>query len=221
MSVTGEMPVLESGDRLTRAEFHRRYCARPDIKKAELVEGVVYVASPVRTSVHGDPHGMVAIWLGVYVTRTPGVRLVLDATVYLDADNEVQPDALLLRTSPGEGIAHMNDEGYIDGAPELVVEVAASSASYDLHDKLNAYRRNGVHECIIWRTLDRQVDWFRLHEGQYRRVEPDTRGIVESDRFPGLRLTVMKLLEGDYAGVVAELDTPAAGSSPEPPVPPA
>ena len=28
---------LESGDRLTREEFHHRYCARPDIKKAELI----------------------------------------------------------------------------------------------------------------------------------------------------------------------------------------
>ena len=56
-------PVLESGDHLTREEFHRRYCARPDIKKAELVEGVVYVATPVRIGLHAEPHARVLIWL--------------------------------------------------------------------------------------------------------------------------------------------------------------
>lgn len=48
------IPPLESGDRLTRAEFERRYEAAPEHFKAELIEGVVYVASPVRIF-HGNP----------------------------------------------------------------------------------------------------------------------------------------------------------------------
>jgi len=49
MSVHTKTTVsLESGDHLTHEEFHRRYLERPDIKKAELVEGVVYVSSPGR-----------------------------------------------------------------------------------------------------------------------------------------------------------------------------
>jgi Uma2 family endonuclease len=206
---TARRPVLDSGDRLTREEFHRRYCERPDIKKAELVEGVVYVASPVRADVHGMPHADVVVWLGTYRARTPGVHLSDNATVQLDDENEVQPDAILWREEPGG--ARLTEKGYVEGAPQLVVEVAASSASYDLHDKLGAYRRNGVREYVVWRTLDRAIDWFRLREGEYVRVEPDERGVIESAQFPGLRLHVTKLLAGDLAGVLAELDPRSNG----------
>lgn len=198
------LPTLESGDRLTRTEFHRRYCARPDIKKAELVEGVVYVASPVRFSKHANPHGVMATWLGTFALRHPESAAVGDnATVELDPDNEVQPDVLLMR--PG-GAARENDAGYIEGAPELVVEVAASSASYDLHDKKNVYRRAGVREYVVWRVEDEALDWFRLDEDGYAGIEPDANGVIESRDFPGLRLDLRKLLAGDYAGALAALD---------------
>lgn len=200
---TAALPILESGDRLTQAEFHRRYCDRPDIRKAELVEGVVYVASPVRVDVHGEPHSSVMIWLGAYKVKTPDVRRVDNATVRLDVDNEVQPDAFLWRAEPG---GPRLVEGYLVGAPQLVVEVVASSASYDLHDKLRAYRRNGVREYIVWRTLDGAIDWFRLREGEYVRVEPDSSGVIGSEAFPGLRLDVARLLAGDLAGVLAALE---------------
>jgi Uma2 family endonuclease len=204
-----DRPILESGDRLTRAEFHRRYSKRPDLKKAELVEGVVYVASPVRFDVHGEPHGEVTAWLGTYRARVPGVRVGNNATVFLDADNEVQPDVCLWREESGG--PRLTEDGYIEGPPQLVVEVAASSASYDLHDKLRAYRRSGVREYVVWRVLDGALDWFRLREGEYVRIEPDARGIIESEVFPGLRLHVEKLLARHLAGVLAELAPPPSG----------
>lgn len=198
-------PVLESGDRLTRAEFHRRYCARPDIKKAELVQGVVYVASPA-SNAHGEPFGLLILWLRLYVAKTAGVRMSVEGTVYLDVDTEVQPDAFLYRDPPPPGGARLTKDNYIEGAPQLVAEVAASSASYDLHDKMEAYRRAGVPEYIVWRTLDKQVDWFRLRDGVYVLLERDERGIITSEVFPGLRLAVADLLAGDDAGVLAALD---------------
>ena len=206
MSETRPPPLvlLESGDRLTRAEFHRRYCARPDIKKAELIEGVVYVASPVRAQVHGRPHGLVMLWLGTYAARVPGVEVFDNATVFLDADNEVQPDAFLLRVPPVAGGARITEDGYIEGAPPFVAEIAASSASYDLHDKLRAYRRAGVQEYVVWRVLDGQIDWFRLRAAVYERLEPDARGVIASEIFPGLRLAVPQMLAGDRAGVLVE-----------------
>ncbi|MGE3270426.1 MAG: Uma2 family endonuclease, partial [Chloroflexota bacterium] len=192
---------LESGDHLTRDEFHRRYLARPDIKKAELIDGVVYVASPVRLDYHGRPHSFVMTWLGVYVSRHPELVLADNATVRMDRGGEVQPDALLWR--PGAAGPRMNDEGYLEGAPQLIVEVAASSASYDLHTKKEAYRRNGVHEYVVWRVLDTAIDWFRLQDGSYVRIQPDDAGIVESDQFPGLRLDVPRMLAGDLAAVLS------------------
>ena len=204
MATSTATPVsLESGDRLTRAEFHRRYCARPDIKKAELVSGVVYVPSPLRSRRHSRPHGLVMLWLGTYCVRDPELVLEDNATVFLDDLTEVQPDAFIWRPEPGG--PRLTDDDYVEGPPQLVVEVAASSASYDLHDKLEAYRRNGVREYLVWRVVDNAVDWFRLREGQYVRLDPDAEGVIESEEYPGLRLHIPSLLAGDRANVLAWL----------------
>ena len=192
---------LENGDRLTRAEFERRYEAMPHLKKAELIEGVVYVGSPVRDDVHGEPHSLAVGWLFIYVAATPGVRSSDNATVRLDADNEFQPD-VLLRIQGGK--ARRTDDGYVEGPPELVFEVAASSASIDRHTKMHVYRRNGVQEYIIWRVLDEVIEWFSLQEGVYVPLEPDERGVIHSRVFPGLRLVVQAMLDRDAAAILAE-----------------
>lgn len=196
---------LESGDRLTRPEFERRYLASPHIHKAELIEGVVYVASPVRATRHGRPHGIIMAWLGVYWTATHGVDLQDNATVRLDADNEPQPDALLRIEAEVGGNSSISEDDYIEGAPELIVEVAASSASYDLNDKLNAYRRNGVQEYIVWQIYENRVDWFILQEGRYVPLIADERSIIRSQVFPGLWLSVNGLLQRNRAEILAVL----------------
>jgi Uma2 family endonuclease len=198
-------PLLENGDRLTRCEFERRYLARPDIKKAELIEGRVYMPSPVRAKSHGEPHGRVMTWLGTYWAATPGVQLLDNATLRLDLDNEPQPDALLRMEPSVGGHSHISEDDYIEGTPELIVEVAASSVSYDLHDKLQAYRRNGVQEYVVWRVQDKQIDWYRLVDGEYVSQKPDETGLIRSQVFPGLCLAVQALLEGDLAQVLSEL----------------
>lgn len=200
---------LETGDHLTREEFHRRYLDRPDIKKAELIDGVVYVASPVRARQHGRPHGFIMTWLGIYVAQHPDVELIDNSTVYLDDGTEVQPDACLWRPEPGG--PRLTDDGYIEGAPQLIVEVAASSVSYDLHNKKEAYRRNGVREYIVWRVLDNAIDWFHLEGGQYLPVQPDEAGLIESAQFPGLRLNVSRMLAGDLAAVLGQAPGPMPG----------
>ncbi len=204
-----EVPELQAGDRLTRFEFHRRYLAMEHVKKAELIEGVVYMPSPVRADRHGEPHFLASNWLGAYVMATPGVVAVDNATVILDDDNEPQPD-LSLRIERGQ--ARLDDEGYICGAPELVVEISASSASYDLHDKKNAFRRNGVQEYVVWRVDDAQVDWFVRRDGRYEVLAPSLSGVLRSKCFPGLWLDVAALLERDIARVHAKVsegvDTP-------------
>ncbi len=198
-------PRLENGDRLTREEFHRRYCRRPDIKKAELIEGVVYVASPVGFDTHGEPQFAIVGWLFHYRARHPEVRGGDNATVLLDDSNEVQPDACLWHEAPGG--PRLTADHYVEGPPQLVVEVAASSARRDLGPRREAYRRNGIQEYILWRVLEQDLAWFGLENGEYVRLEPDADGVIESIEFPGLRLNVAKLLAGDPAGLLEDLNS--------------
>lgn len=195
---------LENGDRLSRHEFERRYTAMPYLKKAELIEGVVYVPSPVRFKSHGKPHAAIMAWLSDYWIATPGVDLSDNTTVRLDLDNEPQPDALLRIESGGR--SRLSNDDYVEGAPELVVEIAASSANYDLHDKKRAYRRNGVQEYIVWQIFENKLDWFSLKEGEYVLL-PDEDGVVRSQIFPGLWLAVPALLVGNMAKVVTVLQS--------------
>ena len=194
-------PRLENGDRLTRCEFERRYAAQKNLKKAELIEGVVYLPSPVRAASHAEPHFLLIFWLATYAQATPGVKGADNATIRLDLDNEPQPDALL-RIECGQ--AALSDDDYIEGAPELVVEVAAGSASIDMHDKLRAYRRNGVREYLVWRTGDKRIDWLALVDDDYRSLPVDRRGVIHSKVFPGLRLAVGAMAKGDLKGVIGE-----------------
>ena len=199
------VPPLEPGDRLTRAEFERRYEAMRHVKKAELIEGVVYMPSPVRVRRHSGPHAQFIGWLVFYQAHTPGVETADNCTVRLDLDNEPQPDALLFIDPARGGLVRISVDDYIESAPELVGEIASSSASYDLNIKLHVYRRNGVREYIVWRVLDRQVDWFVLRDGGYERRSPDAEGMLHSEVFPGLWLDPAALVRGDLARVLAVL----------------
>jgi len=203
--VVRDPPPLENGDRLTRIEFERRYAAMPQVKKAELIEGVVHMPSPVRLEEHAGPHADMMAWLGHYRAATPGVRVGDNATVRLDLDNEPQPDAVMFIEPGRGGQVRIADDGYIERAPELVAEIAASSVSIDLHAKLRAYRRSGVREYLVWRVQDRAIHWFELHEGDYRPLEPDADGIMHSAAFPGLWLDAASLLGGDLATVLQVL----------------
>ena len=197
------IPPLENGDRLTLAEFECRYSAMTHLKKAELIEGIVYMASPLRIKQHGEPHSSIITWLGVYKASTPGVQLGDNCTVRLDGDNEPQPDALLRIETGGQST--ISKDGYVEGAPELIAEIAASTVSIDLHDKLKVYRRNQVQEYLVWRVYEQELDWFRLVEGNYIQLIANNIGIIESEFFPGLWLDKEALLTGDLAKVLAVL----------------
>ncbi len=201
------LPPLENGDRLTRPEFERRYHAMPELRKAELIEGVVYMASPLRFRPHAEPHGRLITWLGVYQAATPDVQMGIEPTVRLDIDNEPQPDGVLLISPASGGQATLSDDGYLEAATELVAEVAASSAAIDLGDKKRAYRRSGVQEYIVWQVFDQKIDWFQLQDGDYVSLLPDEQGVLHSQVFPGLWLNVAAMLQGDMRSVLAVLQT--------------
>lgn len=192
-SSTLPLPTLESGDRMEREEFERRYCARPDIKKAELIDGVVYVASPVRVQ-HSDPHGILMAVLGAYRLSHVGVTIGDNGTYRCPDGSEVQPDIVLRYTRATGGGAWVDDDHYLQGVPELLAEVAASSRSYDTHVKRALYERASVPEYLIWRTEDEAFDWWRLVDGAYERIEPGAGGSLASTVFPGLVIHPAELI---------------------------
>jgi hypothetical protein len=195
------IPPLENGDRLSREEFERRYEAMPELKKAELIEGVVHVPSPVRFDRHGEQQADLITWLGVYRVHTPGVRVGDNSTVRLDTANEPQPDAVMVVDPARGGTVSISPDGYLESAPELATEIALSSVSIDLTAKLAMYLRNRVREYLVWRVLDREVDWFVLRQERYDRLPANPDGIFASEVFPGLWLDRTALVRGDLARV--------------------
>lgn len=197
------VPELQNGDHLSRDEFERRYHAMPAHKKAELIEGVVHMPSPVRFEEHSKPHFDLIGCLFHYKISTPGVLAGDNATVRLDLDNEPQPDVLLFVSPDRGGQAQVGEDGYVESAPEFVAEVAASSASYDLHTKRTVYRRNRVREYLVWRVLDKKIDWFVLRGSQYENLSPDADSIIRSEHLPGLWLDIAAVLAGDFPRVLS------------------
>ncbi len=177
----------------------------PELKKAELISGIVYMASPVRLDQHGEPDNLIQTWLGTYSLATPGVKAATNATARLGPDDVPQPDGLLRLLPECGGQARLDPRGYLVGAPELVAEVSASTASLDVRDKLTAYRRAGVREYLVWRTEDGALDWWELEEDEYRPIPPGADGVLRSRQFPGLWLDSGALLAGNGAQVMATL----------------
>ena len=195
------VPSLENGDHLSAREFLRRYEAMPEVKKAELIQGIVHMASPVRLDLHGKPDALIQGWLCVYAASHPEATHAINVTVRLDSDDVAQPDAVLFLDAAHGGKAAVDESGYLSGAPELVVEIAASSVSRDAREKLVSYRRAGVAEYLLWRVLDEEIDWFLLEEDEYRPIQPEE-GLLRSRVFRGLALPVAAALSGDLATVL-------------------
>jgi Uma2 family endonuclease len=177
----------------------------PHIKKAELIEGTVYMPSPVRAKRHAKPHIQLATWLGFYESETPGVECFDNSTVRLDLDNEPQPDLVLIKLPEKGGQTRISADDYIEGAPELAVEIVGSSRAYDLHQKKTAYRRNGVREYLAWATSEKRIFWWELSDGEYREIVPHADGLLKSSIFPGLWLEAEAVLSGDMKRVLAAL----------------
>jgi Uma2 family endonuclease len=197
---TESIPELVNGDRMTADEFERRYWASPHIRKAELIGGVVYVASPV-SDVHGTPHSDLDQWIGFYRLGTPYLISSVEGTVRLDDLNQPEPDIHLRIDEAHGGRSTLSADKYLEGAPELVVEIAVSSKSFDLKEKLEAYQRSGAPEYIVWRVLDQAIDWFVLREGRYERLPLGPDGLYRSEVFPGLWLDVGAMLGGDLLAI--------------------
>ena len=197
------IPPLENGDRLSRIEFERRYAAMPKNCRAELIEGLVYMAAALRLKSHGLPHHRLNHWIGNYSMSVPGTIVGDAPSVQLDDDNEPQPDIVMIWDTDHGGQTNITDDDYIEGPPELVAEISASTVSIDLGAKKRAYERNGIQEYLVWRVLDGEFDWFVLENEKYINLAADADGITRSRIFPGLWLDRTALLAGEMKQVLA------------------
>jgi Uma2 family endonuclease len=142
-------------------------------------------------------------WLALYRALVPHIELCDNTSLRLDATSEVQPDAMMFFTSSPNDRTRISDDGYVEGSPELIVEIAVSSVAYDLHDKRLVYQRCGVQEYLIWHVPDNRIVWLSLTDGEYTALSPDDNGMLYSRVFPSLVLDVPALLSGQLAQVLA------------------
>jgi len=186
-TATALPPLLREGDRLDSEEFLRRWEAMPDLKHAELIDGVVFFKpSPIGLS-HATICGEMCGWLYAYKEATPGCQVGIEGTWVMGAADVPQPD-LFLRILPEFGGQSGETRGYGSGAPELIVEVSGSTLSRDLGAKLELYRRSGVREYLSVLLTPQQMIWRELARGRYREIKPDEDGLIRSRVFPGLWL---------------------------------
>jgi Putative restriction endonuclease len=203
-SVELEIPPLVDGDKLSRTEFLRRWEAMPNVKRAELIGGVVHMPSPLSWE-HGDIEQLVGTWLGNYRASTPGCTGANSATWLMEDEDTPQPD-ISLCLLPEKGGQSRREGKFITGTPEFLAEVSLSSGPYDLTTKRELYRANRVKEHMVALVNEREVRWFRLVEDEFEPLPPAADGIYRSEVFPGLWLDVKALFESDFAGVLAVLN---------------
>jgi Uma2 family endonuclease len=195
---------LRNGEHVSRGEFERRWTATPELKRAELIEGIVFMAPPI-SNLHSGSHGLLFRYLDRYAEATPGVSSRLAGSLRLDNRNEYQPDCVLRIDSAQLGRSWVSEDDYLEGAPELVAEVAVSSTDYDAHEKRLVYERSGVQEYLLWRVMDAHVDWWSLQEGVYVPLKPRPDGVHGSSVFPGLWLDLRALVAGEERKLLATL----------------
>jgi hypothetical protein len=197
-------PPLVEGQRLDQPEFHRRYLAMPKGTRAELINGVVHMPSPVGRP-HAKAHVPTLLWLAYYEEATPGVEVLNGATTILSWKSEPQPDALL-RILPEYGGQTRDVREYVCDAPELAVEVSRATRYVDLGPKLEDYERAGVREYIVRAMNPDEVIWHVMREGRLIAVQPGADGLYRSEVFPGLWLDPASLLADDRVALRAALD---------------
>ena len=195
MSITKSEPLLQSGMKLDQEEFLRRWYAMPKIKNAELINGVVYMPSPLSRD-HGVPDNTVSGWVAVYSWNTLETEAGTNLTYLFSSKNVPQPDQSL-RILPAHG-GRTKDEGNLNaGPPELAIEVSVSSLSFDLGDKLTMYELEKVQEYLIVDVKNQQIHWHQLVDNKYQRLESDDTGVLKSIVFPGLWLHGQALFDRD------------------------
>jgi Putative restriction endonuclease len=203
VSVLPESATLTTGEKMSKAEFLCRWEALPGLKFAELIEGVVFVPSPLSLN-HGERDSTIIGWLCYYAFRTPGCH-VGNNTTWEMLESVPQPD-VHLRIEPEHGGQSSVIGKYPVGAPELAVEICLTSTEVDFGPKLRLYERAGVREYITLELLAKRIVWRVLRDRVYQALEPDADQVFRSIVFPGLWLDQDAFWRNDGTRMLATLE---------------
>lgn len=193
---------LENGERLDQKTFHERYEAAPSGFHAELIEGVVYMPSPQKLP-HGRHQKLVLEWLTAYERATPGTEVIPTPTTILGPESEPEPNVCLILDARHGGQTWEDENHYLNGPPELIVEIAWSTGSIDLHAKKRDYEKAGVREYVVVALRQESIVWFMRRRGRFKEQVAGTDGFLRSEVFPGLCLDPAALLALDWRKVAA------------------
>jgi Uma2 family endonuclease len=188
---------------MSREEFHRLYEQTPEGFKAELIGGIVYVASPLYPP-HGKPHLLLGAVVAAYEARTPGVDASDNTTILLGDEGEPQPDLYVRILPECGGQSATGDNERVEGAPEFIIEIASSSRAIDLHAKKKDYTRYGVREYLVHCVKERKLRWFDLAGGV--ELQPDDEGIFRIQTFPGLWINGPAVVSRSYQKLMQTLE---------------
>lgn len=201
-TVEQEIPVLTPGDNLSRSDFVRIWDLHPEIKRAELIGGIVFMPPPVSLD-HGENELDIGTWAGSYRAYTPGCVGGHNTSCFLLQDLP-QPD-VHLRILPEYGGRSYEKDRLLAGTPEFFAEVCRSSVVYDLHQKKDLYEEAGIPEYLAILIAEKEVRWHVLEEGRYRLMDPGPDGVYRARVFPGLWLDARAFLDRDMPRVLAVL----------------
>ena len=203
--LTPAQPVpdrLYNGDRMTQPEFHQIYDGMDEGFQAELIGGIVYVASPLRLR-HAKNHVPIGTVLFAYECRTPGTEHGDNATVILGDASEPQPDLFVRVLPENGGLSRTSADDYLEGPPELVVEIAHASRAIDLHGKRADYAAAGVPEYLVYLVDEQRLRWFDLAADRELPIDAD--GVIRCRQFPGLWVDTAAVAGRDSARLMATL----------------
>jgi hypothetical protein len=198
-----DVELLVNGERMKQPEFHRRYEKYDEDEKWELIGGIVYhMASPLSLT-HSDYDGEVGFLLETYRRATPGLQVLHNATAILDEDSEPQPDLGMRILPEYGGQSQTNPDDYLQGAPELLVEIAHSRRNIAMHAKRDDYKRTGAIEYLVVCSEEQEVHWFHFLNDEM--IRPNRQGITRSRVFPGLWFDIAALLRLESARLMEVL----------------
>lgn len=194
-----------NGDCLSVKEFLHRYLPYRRNLKAELINGLVSLSHGVRADLEDLSNSVIQSWIRSYAALTPGTKMDVNTIVILAWDTVPQPNIVLRVLPENGGKSRMTNQDILTDAPELMVDFTTSHQTFDIREKLGAFRRLGVVEYLVWWANDQKLDWYCLEQEKYALNLPDSNGVLTSPSFPGLRLNLSALLNRSSAAVMATL----------------